>query len=288
MNLATAKSMQRAKEVGIRKAVGASRGQLMLQFLGETIMLTLISVIFSAALTSLLLPSLNAFTDKEMSFNVFRDPTIPLLLLLLTLVVGILAGLYPAMVLSGFEPVKVLKSAVVVDSSVGKIQWLRHGLIVLQFALSIFLIISAIIVFKQVSYLHNKDLGFNKEQIMFFQLRGDNMYENYETFKSELSKGPGIKNVSIGYGFPGDATAGDGVIVPKDGEQVRYSTTLLNVDFDYISTLDVKMVAGRAFSKDFKTDADQAFIINETAVKEFGYGAPEKALGPNLAVANMG
>lgn len=288
VNLATAKSMQRAKEVGIRKAVGTSRGQLMVQFLGETIMLTLISVIFAAALTSLLLPSLNAFTDKEMSFNVFRDPTIPLLLLLLTLVVGILAGLYPAMVLLGFEPVKVLKSAVVVDSSVGKIQWLRHGLIVLQFALSIFLIISAIIVFKQVSYLHNKDLGFNKEQIMFFQLRGDNMYEKYETFKNELSKGPGIKNVSIGYGFPGDATAGDRIIVPKDGEQVRYSTTLLNVDFDYISTLDVKMVAGRAFSKDFKTDADQAFIINETAVRELGYGTPEKALGPNLAVANMG
>jgi putative ABC transport system permease protein len=282
VNLATAKSMQRAKEVGIRKAVGASQGQLMLQFLGETIMLTLISVIFAAALTSLLLPSLNAFTDKEMTFNVFREPSILLLLLLLTLVVGILAGLYPAIVLSGFKPVKVLKSAVVVDSRVGKIQWLRHGLIVLQFALSIFLIISAIIVFKQVSYLHNKDLGFNKEQIMFFQLRGDNMYENYETFKSELSKGPGIRNVSIGYGFPGDATAGDGVIVAKDGEQVRHSTTLLNVDFDYINTLDVKLVAGRAFSRDFKTDADQAYIINETAVRDLGYGTPEKALGQTL------
>jgi putative ABC transport system permease protein len=282
VNLATAKSMQRAKEVGIRKAVGASQGQLMLQFLGETIMLTLISVIFAAALTSLILPSLNAFTDKEMSFNVFRDPAILLLLLLLTLVVGILAGLYPAMVLSGFKPVKVLKSAVVVDSRIGKIQWLRHGLIVVQFALSIFLIISAIVVYKQVSYLHNKDLGFNKEQIMFFQLRGDNMYDNYETFKSELSKGPGIKSVSIGYGFPGDATAGDGVIVPKDGEQVHQSTAMLMVDFDYIPTLDVKMVAGRAFSRDFKTDADQAYIINETAVRELGYGTPEKALGQTI------
>ncbi|GAA4424854.1 ABC transporter permease [Pontibacter saemangeumensis] len=282
VNLATAKSMQRAKEVGVRKAVGASRGQLMLQFLGETMLLTLVSVIFSAALTSLLLPSLNAFTGKEMAFNVFREPAILLLLLLLTLVVGVLAGLYPAMVLSGFKPVKVLKSAVVVDNRAGRIQWLRHGLIVLQFALSIFLIISAIIVYKQVSYLHNKDLGFNKEQIMFFQLRGDSMYENYETFKNELSKGPGIKNVSIGYGFPGDATAGDGVIVPRDGEQVHHGTTLLNVDFDYIPTLDVKLVAGRAFSKDFKTDADQAFIINETAVRELGYGTPEKALGQTL------
>jgi len=283
VNLATAKSMQRAKEVGVRKAIGASRSQLMLQFLGETVLLTLISVVFSAALTSLLLPTLNAFTGKEMRFNVFTNPTILLLLLCLTLVVGILSGLYPALVLSGFKPVKVLKSAVVVsDSRIGKIQWLRHGLIVVQFALSIFLIISAIVVFKQVAYLHNKDLGFDKEQIMFFQLRGDNMYENYETFKNELAKGPGIKDVSIGYGFPGDATAGDRIIVPKDGEQVHHNTTLLMVDFDYLNTLNVKTIAGRPFSKDFKTDANHAFMINETAVRELGYGTPEKALGQTL------
>lgn len=282
VNLATAKSLQRAKEVGVRKAIGASRSQLMLQFLSETVLLTLISVIFSAALTSLLLPSLNAFTGKEMDFNVFTNPSLLLLLIGLTLVVGILAGLYPAMVLSGFQPVKVLKSAVVVDSTVGRIQWLRHGLIVVQFALSIFLIISASVVYKQVGYLHNKDLGFNREQIMFFQMRGDNMFTNHETFKSELLKGAGIKDVSMGYGFPGDATAGDGVIVPRNGEQVRHATTLLMVDFNYINTLDIKLVAGRPFSKDFKTDADQAFMINETAVRELGFETPEKALGQTL------
>ncbi|WP_242929561.1 FtsX-like permease family protein, partial [Pontibacter vulgaris] len=282
VNLATAKSMQRAKEVGVRKAIGASKMQLMFQFLGETIILTLISVIFSAALTSLLLPSLNAFTGKEMTFNVFTNPSLLLLLLLLTIVVGILAGLYPALVLSGFKPVKVLKSAVVVDSKVGRIQWLRHGLIVVQFALSIFLIICATIVYKQVSYLHNKDLGFNKDQIMFFQMRGDNMFENYETFKNELAKAPGIKNVSIGYGFPGDATAGDRIIVPKNGEKVHHGASLLIVDFDYIKTLNVKVIAGRDFSRDYATDADHAFIINETAVKELGYGSPEKAIGQPL------
>ncbi len=282
VNLATAKSMQRAKEVGVRKAVGASRGQLMLQFLGETVLLALISVVFSAALTSLLLPSLNAFTGKEMDFNIFTDPLLLLLLLFLTLVVGVLAGFYPAMVLSGFKPVKVLKSAVVVDSKVGKIQWLRHGLIVVQFSLSIFLIISAAIVYKQVSFLHNKDLGFNKEQIMFFQMRGEHMFENFETFKSELLKAPGIKNASIGYGFPGDATAGDRVIVPKNGERVHQAATLLMVDFDYINTLDVKVIAGRPFSKDFRTDADHAFMLNETAVRELGYETPEKALGQTL------
>jgi putative ABC transport system permease protein len=282
VNLATAKSMQRAKEVGVRKAVGAGRGQLVFQFLTETVLLTLISVIFSAALTSLLLPSLNEFTGKEMTFNVFAEPSMILLLLLLTLVVGVLAGFYPALVLSGFRPVAVLKSAVVVDSKVGRIQWLRHGLIVVQFALSIFLIICAFIVYRQVSFLHNKDLGFDKEQIMFFQMRGQNMFGNYETFKSELKKAPGIRNVSVGYGFPGDATAGDGIIVPRDGEQQRQSVTQLMVDYDYINTLNVQVVAGRPFSKEFKTDTDHAFMINETAVRELGYNTPENALGQPL------
>ncbi|QCR22579.1 ABC transporter permease [Pontibacter sp. SGAir0037] len=282
VNLATAKSMQRAKEVGVRKAIGASRGQLIFQFIGETVLLTLISVIFSAALTSLILPSLNAFTGKEMQFNVFTTPAILLLLLLLTLVVGILAGFYPALVLSGFKPVKVLKSSVVVDAKAGKIQWLRHGLIVVQFALSIFLIICASIVHRQVSYLHNKDLGFNKEQIMFFTMRGENMFENYETFKGEILKGTGIKDVSIGYGFPGDATAGDGVIVPKEGEKEHQPVSMLMVDFDYINTLDIKVVAGRPFSREFKTDADHGFMLNETAVRKLGYGTPEKALGQTL------
>ncbi|WP_347159453.1 ABC transporter permease [Pontibacter chitinilyticus] len=282
VNLATAKSMQRAKEVGVRKAVGASRSQLMLQFLAETVLLTLISVIFAAALTSLVLPSLNAFTGKEMSFNIFTHPLLLLLLLGLTLVVGILAGFYPALVLSGFNPVRVLKGAVVSDSRIGKVQWLRHGLIVVQFAVSIFLIVSAVVVFRQVSYLHNKDLGFNRDQIMFFQMRGDKMFESYETFKQDLKQLPGVANVSVGYGFPGDATAGDGITVPRNGEKVPHHVTQLMIDYDYLNTLDVKLVAGRPFSKAYKTDTDHAFMINETAVRELGYGSPEKALGQTL------
>ncbi|CAN5917518.1 ABC transporter permease [soil metagenome] len=281
VNLSTAKSMQRAKEVGVRKAIGADRSQLIVQFLGETFLLTLISVVFSAALTSLLLPSLNAFTGKEMTFNIFADPAILLLLLGLTALVGLLAGFYPALVLSGFKPVKVLKGAVV-DHTAGRIQWLRHGLIVVQFSLSIFLLISAGVVFQQVKYLHQKDLGFNREQIMFFQMRGQKMTSDYETFKTELLKSPGINHVSIGYGFPGDATAGDGILVAKDGEQVRHSVTQLMVDFDYLQTLDVEVVAGRAFSKEYQTDADQAFMINEKAVKELGFGTPGQALGQTL------
>jgi putative ABC transport system permease protein len=282
VNLATAKSLQRAKEVGVRKTIGASRGQLMLQFLGETLLLTFISVVFAAALTSLLLPTLNAFTEKEITFNIFTSPGLLLLLLGLLLVVGILAGLYPALVLANFKPVSVLKGGLVSDSGPGKTPWLRHSLIVLQFSLSVFLIICAVVVYQQVSFLHNKDLGFNKDQIMFFEMRGDNLYQNYETFKTELLKNPNVASVSIGYGFPGDATAGDGIYITRNGERVNHPVTHLMVDYDYINTLGLTLVAGRGLTKDFPTDKDAAFVINETAVKELGFETPQKALGQKM------
>ncbi|MBC6989061.1 ABC transporter permease [Hymenobacter sp. BT491] len=282
VNLATAKSVQRAKEVGIRKTIGASQQQLMLQFLIETVLLTFISVVIATVLTSLLLPTLNEFTGKQMTFNLFANPTIALILLVLTVVVGVVAGFYPALVLSGFKPIKVLKTAVVSEGMFGRVQWLRHGLIVIQFSLSIFLIVSAIIVFLQVEYLYNKDLGFNRDQIMFFPMRGENMNKNYETFKNELLKSPGVTSVSIGYGFPGDAVAGDAITVPTKGEQKPYPVTQLMVDYDYLKTLGLQLVTGRNFSKELTTDKDHAFIINETAVKELGFGTPEQALGKTL------
>jgi putative ABC transport system permease protein len=282
INLTTAKSLQRAKEVGVRKSIGASRKQLMIQFTGETILLTLISIIFSVALTFIFLPWLNQFTGKQITFHLFSNPIIPLFLLLSAFVVGIMAGFYPALILSGFHPVRVLKGNVVSDALPGKTPWLRHGLVVVQFVLSVLLIISSLVVFRQVDYLHNKDLGFDKEQIMFFPMRGEQLSRNYESFKNELQKAPGVSSVSIGYGFPGDAVAGDQIIVPINGEQKNFSATLLMVDHDYIKTLNLRMAAGRDFSKEIKTDKDQAFIINETAVKELGFGTPDKALGKTL------
>ncbi|GAB3290552.1 ABC transporter permease [Hymenobacter humi] len=282
VNLSTAKSMQRAKEVGIRKTIGASRQQLMGQFLSETVLLTLVSVVLAVVLTALLLPSLNAFTGKTMTFDLLRNPALLGMLVALTLVVGLVAGFYPALVLSSFQPVKVLKSAVVTDGIFGRVQWLRHGLIVVQFALSVFLIICAIVVFRQVNYLHNKDLGFNRDQIMFFPMRGDNMTKHYDAFKNELAQVPGVASVSIGYGFPGDQVAGDGIMVPTNGEMKEHPSTQLMVDFDYIKTLGLQLVAGRDFSKEQTTDKDHAFILNETAVKEFGFGTPQQALGKKV------
>jgi putative ABC transport system permease protein len=233
-------------------------------------------------LALVLLPWLNDFTGKSISFAVFQNPLVLLLFILLALIVGVLAGFYPALVLSSFKPLKVLKGAVTNDSA-GKIPWLRHGLVIVQFTLSVLLIISAVVVFRQVNYLHNKDLGFTKDQIMFFPMRGDNMFKNNEAFKNELLQLPGVFSVSIGYGFPGDAVAGDEIIVPKNGQEVKQSATQLMVDYDYIKTLGLQLVAGRDFSKSMSTDKDHAWIINETAVKQLGFGTPQEALGQNLS-----
>lgn len=283
VNLATAKSLQRAKEVGVRKTIGANRKQLIYQFLGETVFLTLLSIILSLILTILLLPWFNSFTGKNITYSVFTDPAVILIFFSVTMLVGVFAGIYPALVLSGFRPVRVLKGAVAAIQKPGSTPILRHGLVILQFSMSVLLIISSIVVYNQVSYLHNKDLGFNKDQIMFFRLRGQQMFNNKEAFKSQLEQIPGVSSVSIGYGFPGDAVAGDGIKVHKNGQVEELSATHLMVDYDYIKTLDLEIVAGRPFSEEMGTDGDKAFIINETAVKNMGFKTPENALGKKLS-----
>jgi len=161
------------------------------------------------------------------------------------------------------------------------ISWLRQGLVVIQFALSALLIVSTLIVYKQTKYLNNKDLGFNKEQILYFQIRGD-VSRNLETFKTELKRSPNVVSVTSGYGLPGDQYAGDGIAIPgKEGDK-EYSANVFIGDHDYVKTLGLRIIAGRDFSKDMATDVKEAFIINETAVKELGFGTPEKAIGQRL------
>ncbi len=282
INLATARSLQRAKEVGVRKTMGAAKRQLMLQFVGETALLAFVSIVLSAGITLAALPWLNQFTGKQIGYEVFLHPATIAMLAMLLLLVGMGAGFYPAMVLARFRPAKVLKGAIAGDGQPGKMAWLRHGLVVVQFSLSVLLIISALVVFKQVDYLHHKDLGFNKEQIMFFPMRGDRLFANTASFKNELLQVPGVAAVSVGYGFPGDAVAGDEIIVNQNGTDKTHPATQLMVNYDYIKTLGLQVVAGRAFSEAMPTDKDAAFMINEKAVQELGFGTPQSALGQTL------
>jgi len=282
INLATARSFRRAKEIGVRKVVGAERKQLVFQFISETIFLSVLSIILATIATFFVVPALNQFTGKSIEFNPFTNPVLAGLILVAGIVVGILAGVYPALVLSGFQPIKVLKNMKLVG---GRTPWLRQALVVIQFSLSALLIVSAIIVYRQTNYLNSKDLGFNKEQILFFQIR-DSLAANpktLETFKTELKRSPNVVSVSSGYGLPGDRYAGDGISIPtKDGEK-EYSANVFIGDYDYVKTLGLRIIAGRDFSREMATDEREAFIINETAVKELGYGTPEKAIGQPMS-----
>lgn len=275
INLATARSLRRAKEIGVRKVVGAMRRQLIMQFVGETVLLAFFSLLLSVAATLLLVPSLNAFTGKSIVFNPFTNPLLAVVILAAGIVTGILAGIYPALVLSGFQPVKVLRSMKLTAGKGGS--WLRHALVVVQFALSVLLIVSTTIVYRQTKYLNSKDLGFDKEQVVYFQVR-EGVQEKLETFKSELKQLPGVVHVTSGYGLPGDQYAGDGIIIPGE-EAKEFSSNVFLGDHDYVKTLGLRIIAGRDFSRDMATDVGQGFLINETAVKEFGFGTPAKAIG---------
>jgi putative ABC transport system permease protein len=279
VNLATAKSIQRAKEVGVRKTIGASRFQLFAQFIVETIMITLLAVVLSVFLTAFCLPYLNEFVDKNIDFDLLSNGENIMVLSALTIVIGILAGFYPALVLSGYKPINVLKGNLGNGIESGKSSWIRKGLVVIQFSLSILLMISAIIVIRQVDYLHNKELGFKKDQILFFPMRGNNINERYETLKTELQNSPAVSAVSIGYGFPGDMW-GDGTVQIADLNTEK-KTNLLMVDHDYIKTLGLQVLHGRDFSKEITSD-NANYIINETAVREFGLGNSKNAIGKTL------
>jgi putative ABC transport system permease protein len=281
INLATARSLRRAKEIGVRKVVGAERKQLVLQFIGETILLSVFSMMVAAVATILIIPLLNHFTGKSIEFNPVTHPLFALIILIAGIVIGIVAGIYPALVLSGFQPIKVLKGTKVAMGTSGT--WLRQALVVVQFSLSVLLIVSTTIVYRQTKYLNDKDLGFNKEQVVYFQVR-DSLASNaktLETFKSELKRSPGVVSVTSGYGLPGDRFAGDGVTI--GAEQKEYPANVFIGDEDYVKTLGLRIIAGRDFSREMSTDVKESFLINETAVKVFGYGNPEKAIGQPMS-----
>jgi putative ABC transport system permease protein len=277
VNLSTARAENRAREVGVRKVSGAQRGQLILQFISEAILLSFMAVFLAVQLTRLLLPALNEFTGKALAFEPATEPGPLLLLAGMGLIVGLLAGSYPGFVLSSFRPIQVLRQQPLDDAGQG--QWLRKGLVVLQFSLTVILLIGSLIIFQQVRYVSNKDLGFQREHLLTFPMRGD-MEERYETVKEAFREHPGVLSASATYGIPGDIVAGDDIIVP--GREGSQPANVFTVDHDYIETLGLDVIAGRGFSRDYATDAGEAFVINETAVRELGLGTPEEAVGKRL------
>jgi putative ABC transport system permease protein len=281
MNLATARSAYRTREVGMRKVVGARRSQLVRQFLGESVLFSFIALPLAVIMMELLLPAFRAFTDRDLGFNYLNNWPVIFVLIGITLVVGCVSGIYPALFLSAFKPVKVLKGK---SCSGSRGTVLRKGLIVFQFAVSIILIIATGIILSQVRYIRTTKLGFNKDQVIVLNIKDKELRTKYEVIKAELSKNPSVLNVTASSGIPGRIShhwffRTEGLQEKKE----KPSMWVMMVDHDFIKTLGMEIVEGRDFSRSFTTDEKEAIILNESAVKKYGWGSP---LGRNIKTEN--
>ncbi|MFD2571037.1 ABC transporter permease [Spirosoma soli] len=276
MNLATARSAGRAKEVGMRKVVGALRTQLVGQFLSESLLLVSFALGIAIVLVLLCLPALNEFTQKKLAFSQLVDPVFLTILVTITLLTGLVAGSYPAFFLTSFRPIGVLKGQVASTLRTGK---LRQVLVVTQFAIAIALIIATAVVYNQMNYIQNYRLGYQKDQIVLLSDVGDST-TNYQTLKQELKATGLVQAVGRSSRIPSgrlldswDASAMKGDSMAP----VNINLRGLQIDEDFIPTYQIEMAAGRNFSRDYPTDTSMT-VLNETAVKLLGW-TPQQAIG---------
>jgi putative ABC transport system permease protein len=277
MNLSTARSVLRGKEIGIRKVVGAQKKELVLQFLCESVLICWIATLLAILLTRLTLPWLNDISGQDLSISSLFKWQFFLPLLSLPFVIGILSGIYPALFLSSFQPIKVLKGIMKVG---GHSLSFRKALVVVQFSISIILIICTTIVFQQLRYMQQKALGFNKDHVITLAYNAG-LNDKYESFKTQLMDNPGIKGVTRSSRIP------SGRLLDAMGSQINRGDSLTPIqadikfvvaDEDFIPTYGVGMVQGRNFSKGYGMDTS-AFLVNEAAVKALGLKSNEEAIG---------
>ncbi len=286
MNLSTAHSLKRAKEVGIRKTLGSNRGELIRQFLIESGLVSLGSLVLAVILAIILLPLFNDLADKDISMP-YSNPFFWLTLLASGVVLGLISGGYPAFFMSKFIPVKVLKGTSNNSLGGGNV---RNVLVVFQFAISVFLIIGTLVVYQQLNYIQNKDLGFSKDQVLIVN-DAFSLDNKATSFKEEVKKLSYVKNATLSSFFPTPSGRSDSVFAPEEGltdQENALSMQRWGVDFDYVSTMEFEIIAGRDFNRAFKNDST-SIIINESAVSVIGI-SPEEAIGkrytPNMAAEN--
>ena len=263
MNLATARSAERAREVGVRKSIGAQRFQLGMQFISETVLLSLFALLLAIVLVLIALPYINNLSQKDLQFPVFRDPGLLITLILGTLIVGILSGIYPAVYLSSFQPIKVLKGSFETGKNKGM---LRNVLVVGQFTSAIFLMIATVFVVKQLSYMQHQDPGFNRDQVLTIPL--DNMSsKKYELLKDQISVNSLITGVTAAQDQLGSHLDQSGVHFIGKGPRKDFATTRLIVDNNYLNLYHLQLVEGRNFSQERSVNGKE-YIINETLARE--------------------
>ncbi|WP_218919519.1 ABC transporter permease [Spirosoma rigui] len=285
INLATARASQRAKEVGVRKSVGAQRSSLIAQFLGEAFLMTSLSVLSALLLAELLLPIFNELAARASRIP-YHLPVFWAILLGITVVVSLLAGLYPAFVLSSFQPVSVLKTGIAGHfSRVHTGRRFRQSLVVGQFVLSITLAISTIVIYRQLTFMQTTKLGFDKSHLLYVSLKG-NLRGKALAFKEAVSQLPGVDQVSVATSNLVDMSNGTNIEWEGQFPKDAFSITQMNIDADFIRTTGMSMAAGRNFSAQITSDTAAAlgtYLVNETAAKRMGW-TPTRALGKRVKV----
>jgi putative ABC transport system permease protein len=280
MNLSTARSANRAKEVGMRKVVGAKRVQLIGQFLGESLLVTLFSLGLAMVIAKFTIPLINNVTGIAMNFDQILNPVVLVGLIAGSIGVGLAAGVYPALVLSAFRPISTLKG-IHVPGSRGFA--MRNGLVVIQFAISVVLIVGTLIMARQFNFMKNQHLGFEKEQKLVLPIRGGiSIRENYESVKNLFSEHPFVQNATVSSSVPGRGVSNFGISLVGEEDPKNQSMFHLYFDHDFIPLYGIEMAAGRAFQKEMSTDIAGSFLINEAAVTAFGWSSAEEAIGKRL------
>jgi putative ABC transport system permease protein len=275
MNLATARSANRAREVGMRKVLGAHRSQLIRQFLGESVMLSFMAVALALVLIELFLPVFNSISGKHLSFELLSNPLLLGGLLAVGVLTGLLSGIYPAFFLSSFQPVNVLKGGLKAGS---RHALFRQILVVVQFAISLALIISTLIIYSQYNYLRSADLGFDKEQVIVMPTRPP-IVPKYQALKAELMKNKNVMSMATMNEIMGEhhnthEYSYEGM---QPDKWIYFPALLVNETF--VETFRLKLVAGRDFSEKIRTDDSLGVLINEAMVKHLNWGTPQNALG---------
>ena len=269
MNLSTANATKKYKEIGVKKTIGADRTTLILQYLGESLMLSFISLLFAILLIVIVLPEFNQITGKELTMN-FSGMFLSIIFSV-TFFTGLIAGSYPALYLSSFRPAQVFKGSI--NNSIGDI-WARKGLVVFQFSLSIILIVSVLVVYKQIEFIQSKNLGYTKDNVVHFSYNNTDAM-NQETFIDEIKKISGVVNASSMWGSFIDQTASTSGVFDWEGKDPNHQITFNNfeVNYDMLEMLDIKMEEGRSFSKKFGRDSSK-IIFNKAAIKSMGLKDP--------------
>ncbi|WP_121810067.1 ABC transporter permease [Mucilaginibacter kameinonensis] len=283
MNLSTARSTLRAKEIGIRKVIGAQQKEIITQFLSESVLITYFSLALALILTWALLPLINQLSELDLSISSLFQPSILTAVLLLPLVIGLISGIYPAIFMSSFKPIKVLKGILKVGS--GNISF-RKVLVVVQFSISIILIVATTIVFQQLRYIQTKSLGFNKDHLVTLKGIPANQFE---AFRADILRDPAIKDIGRSSRIPSGRLLDDQGVSVFDGDKplpVKADIKCINADYGFISTYGIRMAAGRNFSREFATDSNN-FVINSSAVSVLGWKSPENAIGKNMSYGGV-